>query len=143
MTNNKIDFYVLKLKGCDNEVTIEPKDVNGVGMYQMVPIFGVKDLVDDDVMTEVFTGKKISKSSSDDIENILTYTESRVANSKDLRRMVELLNLINKGYDVVTAFNVVLENNDAFNKTWYDQYISDLSKASEFYVNNMNNLNRK
>lgn len=143
MTNNKIDFYVLKLKGCALEVTIEPKDVNRVGIYQMVPIFGVKDSIDGDVMTEVFTGKKISKSSSDDIENILTYTESRVATSTDLRRMVELLNLINIGYDVVTAFNVVLEDIEAFNKTWYDQYISDLSKASEFYVNNMNNLNRK
>lgn len=140
MTNNKIDFYVLKLKNRDNIFHLVLKNDNGEEKYVITPIFGVKK-GNSDIMIEIVTGEYLYKA-SEEIENRLTYTECTPATSIDLHRMHNFLKLIKNGYKVVYGPNEILSELEQEVEDEYKKYIEDIEAVSDFYVNNMNKITR-
>ena len=141
MTNDKIDFYLLTLTG-DKKTLYISIDKNGDRNYmsKWISILAVKNETDES-MTDVFTGKKIYKYNGE-LRPELTYTDARVANSSDLHDMVKYLDYIKEGYNVKEEVKRAFTELEEEKKSRYDAYLYDLTKLTEFYVDNMNEFSK-
>lgn len=130
MTNNKIDFYVLKLK----YKTGEALTLYDYGIRAFMPVIGVKE-ADSDTMIEVITGRRINKDTLE-LQNMLTYTNSRKATASDLHDMAEFLSLVKSNNKVIDAINVEFNKIEKLAIEDYQEYIDDLSTLTDYFVEN-------
>ena len=144
MTNNKIDFYVVKLSNYSYEdFTIVYTDNNTkTNGYASAQIVCVKESMEDDTMTEIFTGKKIAASTAE-VENILTYNSRRPATANDLHGVAFLVNMQKRGCTISDEIAKILEEAEELAQKKYKNYMDELDSITDFYVNNMIKINRK
>lgn len=125
MTNKTLKFYVLSLNNNRYSDCVQAHMYTAYDYeWESVPIIGVSDDADENVMTEFFTGRKIYKISECGCDPCLTYTRKREPTLKELTKVSEL----NKQRKIKRQY--FLENglNDDTLESYDEQLIEILNK---------------
>ncbi len=145
MTNKMLKFYVLKL---NNNRYIDSVQAH---MYtendyewEFVPVIGIPDEINEDVMIEFFTGRKIYKISECGCDPCLTYIGKREPTLKELTKVSHLnqQRKIKKQYllenlmedDTLKSYDECLQEILNKNIKDYEAYMSAIEDLNESFM---------